>query len=364
MAAALIAPALPAVPVTAAAPSAQAAPAKADAAAKPSEAKSSFAGRLQQAQGHEAPPADAAKRADKPDGKPEEAKKDDDGDAPLDLSALLHGWHPPVPRDATPAASGAKAESDTDAAVDELDAATDAKAKALPFDAASAKPGRAHAAARHGADDKTLPLIETKADRPAPDLARDERAITEATSAKAAPATSAHQAPLSAAPGALAAAEPGAKTLESNTVAPASFEARLSAAMNTPEFGPALGVQVSILVREGVQEARLHLNPAEMGPIAVQIAVDGTQAQVHFQADVAATRDALQSSMNDLAAALREGGFTLSGGGVSDSRREAHHGQQAGGNAGSSSLGDDNSLRAAPARAQAVRTQGVVDLYA
>ncbi|HET9642785.1 MAG TPA: hypothetical protein VFP68_05405, partial [Burkholderiaceae bacterium] len=57
----------------------------------------------------------------------------------------------------------------------------------------------------------------------------------------------------------------------------APFEARLSAHISSPEFAPALGVQLSVLAREGVHEARLHLHPAEMGPISVQIALQGTQ---------------------------------------------------------------------------------------
>jgi len=40
----------------------------------------------------------------------------------------------------------------------------------------------------------------------------------------------------------------------------------------------------SLFARDGVQTARLHLNPADMGPVAVQIAVDGVNARVDFQA--------------------------------------------------------------------------------
>jgi flagellar hook-length control protein FliK len=88
-----------------------------------------------------------------------------------------------------------------------------------------------------------------------------------------------------------------------------------------PEFAQALGVQVSVLAREGVQQAELHLNPAEMGPISIQIALDGTQAQVNFGADSAATREIIENGLPELAASLREAGFTLSGGGVHSQAR-------------------------------------------
>ncbi len=87
--------------------------------------------------------------------------------------------------------------------------------------------------------------------------------------------------------------------------------------VNAPEFRDALGVQVSLLARDGVQTAELHLNPADMGPVSIQIVMDGSQARVDFGADVAATRAAIEASMPELASALLDAGFTLAGGGVS-----------------------------------------------
>jgi flagellar hook-length control protein FliK len=110
-----------------------------------------------------------------------------------------------------------------------------------------------------------------------------------------------------------------------------------------------------------------------MGPVSVHIALDGQQARVEFGADLAATRTALQESLPTLAAALRENGFTLSGGGVSE--------RQAGGGGGGHG-GDTPGQRApnAPARfgaraggdaaapvsatPVAARARGKVDLYA
>ncbi|HSW24847.1 MAG TPA: flagellar hook-length control protein FliK [Burkholderiaceae bacterium] len=107
-------------------------------------------------------------------------------------------------------------------------------------------------------------------------------------------------------------------------------QATLQAAIHEPGFGAALGTQVSLWVREGVHEARLQLHPAELGPVTVQIALEGQAARVDFTAAVAATRESIEQSLPALAAALRESGFTLTGGGVSshagqggaDGRRE------------------------------------------
>jgi flagellar hook-length control protein FliK len=127
-----------------------------------------------------------------------------------------------------------------------------------------------------------------------------------------------HAAPLPASPSAPASAgealPPGA------TMPPTSA---LPTPVDSPGFASALGVHVSLLARGGVQEAELHLNPADMGPVSIRIQLDGTEAQVQFGADLAQTRQAIEAGLPELASALRDAGFTLAGGGVS-----AHAGQR------------------------------------
>ena len=90
----------------------------------------------------------------------------------------------------------------------------------------------------------------------------------------------------------------------------------LSQPVTEAGFAPEMAARLSVLAADGVQEARLHLNPAEMGPVSVQIIVDGQMAQISFHAEQEQTRHILEQSLPDLAAALRESGLTLSGGGV------------------------------------------------
>ncbi len=101
------------------------------------------------------------------------------------------------------------------------------------------------------------------------------------------------------------------------TALPEALSVQVATATHAPEFREALGVQVSLLARDGVQSAELHLNPAEMGPISVRIVMDGAQARVDFGADSAATRELIETGLPELATALRDAGFTLAGGGVS-----------------------------------------------
>jgi len=116
---------------------------------------------------------------------------------------------------------------------------------------------------------------------------------------------------------------PGADRVSGPDPAPALA---LPTPIDAPDFAAALGVRVSMLAQDGVQRAELHLNPAETGPVSIHIALDGTAARVDFGADVAATRAAIERGLPELASALRDAGFTLAGGGVS---------QHAGGRAGS-----------------------------
>lgn len=161
-------------------------------------------------------------------------------------------------------------------------------------------------------------------------------------------ATSALRQPAVAAP--TAAAEPGAPgtaqpvhgaPLTATTPTAAASAAGSSAAMtgaayalgtpvDSPEFPQAMATQISYFVREGIQQAQLHLNPAEMGPVSVQIALNGQQAQVDFAAASSATRAAIENSLSDLAASLQSAGFTLTGGGVSQQSQQSHQSQQQG----------------------------------
>ena len=98
----------------------------------------------------------------------------------------------------------------------------------------------------------------------------------------------------------------------------APAEASLPAAPGSPQFAPQLSAQISTFVRQGVEQARLHLNPAELGPVELRIRIEGDQAQVLMAADLSLTRASLEQALPALAAGLREAGLTLAGGGVFD----------------------------------------------
>jgi flagellar hook-length control protein FliK len=169
-----------------------------------------------------------------------------------------------------------------------------------------------------------------------------------------------------------AAAQQGQPTGDTVSTPSSATPTHLSLAPELHEsaFAPEMAARLSVLAADGVQEARLHLNPSEMGPVLVQIQLDGQQAQISFHAEQAETRAVLENSLPELAAALRENGLTLSGGGVFQQARDPG---QSGGQDGQA--GSARHATAAPAgtdsepgplmtmpRQQA--TRGVLDMYA
>lgn len=158
--------------------------------------------------------------------------------------------------------------------------------------------------------------------------------------------------------------------LSTPDASPAPVSGQVHAAVHSPGFAPELAANVSLLAADGVQHAELQLNPADMGPVAVQIVVDGSQAQVSFHAVQADTRQALEQSLPDLAAALQGQGLTLSGGGVfQQARRDAQASDGEGGSneRSSRSAGTAGSRIAGAAGTAQVsirRAAGLLDTFA
>ena len=290
-------------------------------------------------------------------------ESDEHGDAadsePPELSALLPGWPPTAwpGQDAPGAAAPLEAATERLAALrgERLErpraVALTAPSAAEPIAAPSNTPASPRVTATQEADVSA-----------APSAAKSDSA---AIAAPAPNTTSAQGLVLGAAPS-IALFSGTAGTAAVN-VAQQPFEAQLAAAIDSAAFAPALAKQVTWLAGEGVQQARNHLNPAEMGPLSVKIVLDGSQARIDFSADLAATRNAIEASLPTLAAALNDQGLTLAGGGVFDG--QARHGTgreraapwpNAHTGAASTSHGPDGAASAMPPRA----ARGLVDLVA
>jgi flagellar hook-length control protein FliK len=76
------------------------------------------------------------------------------------------------------------------------------------------------------------------------------------------------------------------------------------------DFPQGVADKVSLAVDNGWSSAKLSVNPPQLGPIDLQIAVQGAHAQVAMSTHSAVTREALESSVPTLRDMLNSQGFT------------------------------------------------------
>ena len=84
---------------------------------------------------------------------------------------------------------------------------------------------------------------------------------------------------------------------------------QLHAGVDSGEFAQGLSDRVTYMVDNGLNGARLQVNPPQLGPIELRIAVSGGHAQVWMTTHSAVTRDALESSSSKLREMLGAQGF-------------------------------------------------------
>jgi flagellar hook-length control protein FliK len=80
--------------------------------------------------------------------------------------------------------------------------------------------------------------------------------------------------------------------------------------VDSADFPQGVADQVSMAVNNGWSSAKLSVNPPQLGPIELQIAVQGAHAQVAMTTHSAVTREALESSAPKLRDMLNTQGFT------------------------------------------------------
>jgi flagellar hook-length control protein FliK len=155
------------------------------------------------------------------------------------------------------------------------------------------------------------------------------------------------------------------------------YQAELPSRPGDAAFAGDLAAQVTVLVEGGFQQAELRLNPAELGPIQIQLNVS-TQTQtadISFSAVHGLTRESIEQALPELRDMLEAQGLSLGQTGVSG-------GQQQGGDGRDSAAAQARTARAgaapgadgAPVQAgqgglgthavAARATRGMLDLYA
>jgi flagellar hook-length control protein FliK len=143
----------------------------------------------------------------------------------------------------------------------------------------------------------------------------------------------------------------------------------IDAPVGTAGFATALGDRLTWMVKDGQTQAQLKLNPEQLGPIVVEIQMQGAMAHVNFVAAHDATRAAIESSMSQLASALQSEGLSLGGTNVQAQTQQHAQGRSDDASApdtgrGASGRDTETAVSAAAPRARTARANGVLDLYA
>ena len=329
----------------------------------------------------------SADAKDAQDGQSDKDAKSAEAKAPVDPAALLAAQQQQAQPIAPPTTSLADRTATAD---DHDDFATDPLGALRK--AASAKPGKDDgkqallaslgAGKQAAAPSATTALAgqgpATKGDIAAA-LAKAETAVKSATDARDALAAMLPQPdPLAVQAGAIGAPtnallDPNQGTQAAPPAPPA--QATLPMPPHAPAFAPALGHQLDVWMKGGVQHAEVQLSPQDLGPIRVKIEMDGAQTRVQMSADVQSTRDALQQAMPQLSEQLGQVGISLTGGGVSDqptfqqSQAQAQanaggHGRPGNGGQPGAGHGGVEDIAAASAARQLAQRRGLLDTYA
>lgn len=109
----------------------------------------------------------------------------------------------------------------------------------------------------------------------------------------------------------LTSAAPMSGNTVGSPVASAQPILNLQPAPQSEAWGRVLSSRVIWMAREGVQQASLKLNPANMGPVEVKLHMHHDQATISFIAQHAATRDALEQALPRLRESFQENGMEL-----------------------------------------------------
>lgn len=94
--------------------------------------------------------------------------------------------------------------------------------------------------------------------------------------------------------------------------------------MQNPVWAQVMSSRVVWMAKEGVQQAELRMNPANLGPVEVKLHVQNDQASVTFLAQQGATREALEQALPRLRESFADSGLQLAHAEVGEHQHEQH----------------------------------------
>ncbi len=118
-------------------------------------------------------------------------------------------------------------------------------------------------------------------------------------------------------------------TAQTRAMSPARPEFHVPQPVTHPGWGDAMAARVSWQAAGGIQEARFHIHPPDLGPVDVRVNVSKEHASVQFLTHHVAVRDALEEALPRLREMLGANGLQLAE--ASISHQPPQQGHQGGG---------------------------------
>ncbi|PCJ33325.1 MAG: hypothetical protein COA90_00355 [Gammaproteobacteria bacterium] len=117
-------------------------------------------------------------------------------------------------------------------------------------------------------------------------------------------------------------------TVATQAVSTSQTSLSIQPSVQTEAWGKVLSSRVIWMAREGVQQAQLKLNPANLGPVEVKLHMSNEQVNITFTAQNALTREALEQSLPRLRESFQENGMDLAYAEVSEHDFEQKEGSE------------------------------------
>jgi len=105
--------------------------------------------------------------------------------------------------------------------------------------------------------------------------------------------------------------------LVNSPLSSAPLSTAISANVGSPNWSQQMAQQVTYMVKGGIQQAEIKLNPAHLGPMEIKLSMSDDKASVNFVTQHAAVRDALDAALPRLKEMLEQQGLNLADANVS-----------------------------------------------
>jgi len=96
-----------------------------------------------------------------------------------------------------------------------------------------------------------------------------------------------------------------------STTTASTLNTAITTSLQSPQWSQKVTEQVSFMLKGGLQQAEIKLNPAHLGPMEIKLTMNDDQASVNFVAQHAPVREALDAAIPRLREMLEQQGLNL-----------------------------------------------------